>query len=258
MDRDECLVAEPALAGVAEKIAGGLHVLGDETGDCHQFTTQLACLLSNGPGVEFRMASNVERLEIGRDGVDRVIVNGRSEYADAYVLALGSHSSALLRSIGIRVPVYPVKSYCATLPILDESAAPRAAVVDERYKVAITRLGGRIRAAGLAEFDGYDLSAKPAQCRTIRHVLEDLFPHAGPLDEISYETGLRAMTPTGLPVVERTRHDNLFANTGHGAFGWAMACATGQIVANLVSQRAGSRRHAQFPLTEAATGALSP
>jgi D-amino-acid dehydrogenase len=256
MDRDACLAVEPALAGVAEKIAGGLHVPGDEAGDCHQFTTQLACLLSNTPSVEFRMASNVERLEIGPDGVDRIIVNGRSEYADAYVLALGSHSSTLLRSIGIRIPVYPVKSYSATLPILDEIAAPRAAVMDERYKVAVTRIGGRICAAGLAEFDGYDLSAKPAQCRTIRHVLEDLFPQAGAFDRISYETGLLAATPTGLPLAERTRHDNLFVNTGHGAFGWAMAGATGHIVANLVSVGVGARRPAQFSLTEAAAGAL--
>jgi D-amino-acid dehydrogenase len=257
MDRDECLAVEPALASVAEKIVGGLHLPGDETGDCHQFTKQLACLLSNGAGVQFRMVTNVERLEVGRDGVDRVIVNGRPEYADAYVLALGSHSSPLLRSIGIHVPVYPVKSYCATLPISDERAAPHATVMDEQYRIAITRMDGRIRAVGLAEFDGYDLSAKPAQCRTVRHVLENLFPHAGRLDEISYETGLCAMTPTGLPLVERTRHDNLFVNTGHGAFGWTMACATGQIVANLVSLRARSESRAPLSLTEAAAGASS-
>jgi D-amino-acid dehydrogenase len=109
--------------------------------------------------------------------------------------------------------------------------------MDERHKVAITRLGNRIRAAGIAELAGYDLALRPAQCRTVRHVLEDLFPQAGPIDEIAYWAGLRAMTPNGVPVVGRTALDNLFVNTGHGTLGWTLACGTGQIVANVVSQR---------------------
>lgn len=236
MDRAACIAVEPALARVADKIAGGLHLPGDETGDCHRFTHELARILRMR-GVEFRLDSIVERLETGKHGIARIVVAGRPETADAYVVALGSHTPRLLRPIGIRLPVYPVKGYSATLAIADPAAAPRSTVMDERHKVAITRLGDRIRAAGIAELAGYDLALRPAQCRTVRHVVEDLFPQAGPIDEIAYWTGLRAMTPNGIPVIGSTAIENLFVNTGHGTLGWTLACGTGQIVANVVSQR---------------------
>jgi D-amino-acid dehydrogenase len=236
LDRAGCIAAEPALARVADKIAGGLHLPGDETGDCHKFTAELARILRLR-GVELRLGAAIERLEPGRRGIAHAVVDGRPEMADAYVVALGSHAPRLLRSAGISIPVYPVKGYSATLAIADPAAAPRSTVMDERHKVAITRLGNRIRAAGIAELAGYDLALRPAQCRTVRHVLEDLFPQAGPIDEIAYWAGLRAMTPNGVPVVGRTALGNLFVNTGHGTLGWTLACGTAQIVANVVSQR---------------------
>jgi D-amino-acid dehydrogenase len=236
MDRAACIAAEPALARVADKIAGGLHLPGDETGDCHKFTVELARIL-RASGVAFRLGTAIDRLESGPSGIAGLVADGRVETADAYVVALGSHTAPFLRPLGIRLPVYPVMGYSATLTISDLDAAPRSTVMDERHKVAITRLGNRIRAAGIAELSGYNLALRPAQCRTVRHVLEELFPQAGPIDEIAFWTGLRAMTPNGLPVIGGTAIGNLFVNTGHGTLGWTLACGSGRIVADAVSQR---------------------
>jgi D-amino-acid dehydrogenase len=254
LGRDACLAVEPALARVADKIVGGLHLPGDETGDCHKFTVELARVL-RARGVRFQMGARVERLRAGNGGIASAVIDGETVAADAFVVALGSWSPRLLQTVGLRIPVYPVKGYSATLPVADEDAAPRSTVMDERHKVAITRLGGRIRAAGIAELSGYDLSIRPQQCRTVRHVIEDLYPQAGPIEEIAYWTGLRAMTPSGMPVVGGTRYENLFVNTGHGTLGWTMACGAGQMVANLVSQRAPGQPPAKREVAVAVSGA---
>jgi D-amino-acid dehydrogenase len=251
LDREACIAVEPALERVAERIVGGLHLPGDETGDCHKFTVELARVLE-ARGVTFRMSAPISAINVDREGVTGIVVDGEAATADAYVVALGSHSARLLRKAGLRIPVYPVKGYSATLPISDANAAPRSTIMDERHKVAVTRLGDRIRAAGIAELGGYDLAMAPPQCRTVRHVIEDLFPQAGPIEEISYWTGLRAMTPSGVPLVTGTRYENLFINTGHGTLGWTMACGSGHIVANLVSQRASTSSVSRLRLALAA------
>src|SRR5690606_36869728 len=135
---------------------GGLHLPGDETGDCHKFTAELARAL-RARGVRFQMGARVERLRAGNGGIASAVIDGETVAADAFVVALGSWSPRLLQTVGLRIPVYPVKGYSATLPVADEDAAPRSTVMDEWHKVAITRLGGRIRAAGIAELSGYDL-----------------------------------------------------------------------------------------------------
>jgi D-amino-acid dehydrogenase len=236
LDRDGCIRHEPALARVREKFVGGLLLPGDETGDCFKFTQRLA-ELAQARGVLFRFATTIDSIE--RSGARIVGVDtsaGRLE-ADAYLVALASHSPLLLRPIGIRIPVYPVKGYSITVPITDASGAPESTVMDETHKVAVTRLGDRIRVGGTAELAGYTLKLHEARRKTLSHVVSDLFPAGGDLARAEFWCGLRPMTPDGTPVIGATPVANLFLATGHGTLGWTMAAGTGQILADVISGR---------------------
>ncbi|QWG21782.1 D-amino acid dehydrogenase [Bradyrhizobium sediminis] len=236
LDRDGCVGAEPALAAVKHKIAGGLRLPQDETGDCHMFTQALAVHAAK-LGVQFRLETTIERLMADATAIAGVATSAGVLRADAYVVALGSWSSHLLRPLGISIPVYPVKGYSITVPIADPDAAPVSTVMDESYKVAITRLGDRIRVGGTAEVSGYSNKLHPARQATLDHSLTDLFPRGGDLVGATFWSGLRPMTPDGPPVIGATRYGNLHLNTGHGTLGWTMACGSGRVLADLLSGR---------------------
>jgi D-amino-acid dehydrogenase len=236
LDPAGCVTAEPALALVRDKIVGGLRLPGDETGDAHQFTQRLATL-AEGLGVVFRYGTVIKGVRTEGDHVTGVATDAELLTADAYVVAMGSYSPLLLRTIGIRLPVYPVKGYSVTIPIDDAAAAPVSTVMDETYKVAITRLGDRIRVGGTAELAGYDHALRAPRRATLERSVGDLFPHGGDLRKATFWTGLRPMTPDGTPVIGPTRFANLHLNTGHGTLGWTMACGSGRVLADLVSGR---------------------
>mgnify|MGYP001598224054 FL=1 len=234
LSRSGCLAHEPALKAVREKIVGGIHYPEDESGDCHQFTHKLAQLAENA-GVRFQMQTTINRLEATGENITCVITDSGEFMADAYVVACGSYSPLLLRPLGIKLPVYPLKGYSITIPITNPGAAPIGSLTDESYKVVITRLGERLRAAGTAELAGYDLSLPRSRCATLTHVVRDLFPNAGDFARAEYWTGLRPMTPDNPPVIGATPFRNLFLNTGHGTLGWTMNCGSGKVLADLVS-----------------------
>lgn len=236
LDRDGCIAAEPALARVSEKFVGGLRLPGDETGDCHRYTRNLAQLAEN-LGVEFIFNTHVERI-VGEGSRIASIRTGAGEMqADAYVACLASYSPLMLKPLHIRLPVYPVKGYSITLPITDASAAPESTVMDETFKVAVTRLGDRIRVGGTAELAGYSLKLRSARRATLDHVVSDLFPGGGDLKRAEFWTGLRPMTPDGTPVIGASPYENLFLNTGHGTLGWTMAAGSGRVLADIISGR---------------------
>lgn len=236
LDRKGCLDVEPGLAPVAEKIAGGLRLPGDETGDCYKFTDGLA-RLAREKGVVFRNHVTIRRLDVDGDRVARVVTDEGDFTGDAYVVALGSYSPLLVRPHGIRTQVYPVKGYSVTVPIVDEDASPVSTIMDEKHKVAITRLGDRIRAAGTAELTGYDLRLTHSRCDMLFHVVRDLFPHGGDLSQVRFWTGLRPMIPDGGPLIGPTRIGNLWLDTGHGTLGWTMACGSGAVLADMIAGR---------------------
>jgi D-amino-acid dehydrogenase len=153
LDVEQCIAAEPALAKVADKLAGGLRLPQDETGDCYKFSERLAehC---RALGVEFRFGVNVRELRVAAGRIRAVVTDDGDYEAENYVMALGSYSPLLLKPIGIDIPVYPVKGYSLTLPIQSQADAPVSTIMDETHKVAVTRLGDRIRAAGTAELVG--------------------------------------------------------------------------------------------------------
>lgn len=236
LDQAGCIAAEPALGLVPGKFVGGLQLPGDETGDAHIFTQRLAALAA-AAGVAFCHGVTVKALETEAGRVTGVMTDTGRVTADHYVVAMGSYSPALLRPLKVHVPVYPVKGYSLTLPITDEAAAPVSTVMDETYKVAITRLGDRIRVGGTAELAGFSLKLRKPRRETLAHSVGDLFPKGGDIERASFWTGLRPMTPDGTPVVGPTRYPNLSLNTGHGTLGWTMACGSGRLLADLVTGR---------------------
>ena len=237
LDRQGCLAVEPGLAEAADKIAGGLRLPKDETGDCFKFTQGLAARAA-ALGVTFRHGVSILRLNRTGDRITSVSTSEGEVTADAFVLALGSYSPKLAIDLGIRLPVYPVKGYSITVPVADASRAPVSTVMDETHKIAITRLGDRIRVGGMAEIAGFDLSLSEKRKRTLVHSVEDLFGGAGDQSRATFWAGLRPMTPDGTPIVGRSPIGNLFLNTGHGTLGWTMAAGSGQVLADIVSDRA--------------------
>ncbi|MCA6109419.1 D-amino acid dehydrogenase [Bradyrhizobium cenepequi] len=236
LDREGCIAAEPALAAVKDKIAGGLQLPQDETGDCHMFTQALA-LEAEKLGVRFEFNVGIDGLIADPSRVTGVATSKGVLQADAYVVALGSWSPRLVKPLGISLPVYPVKGYSITVPIVDASGAPESTVMDESYKVAITRLGDRIRVGGTAEISGYSDKLYAARRVTLDHSLTDLFPRGGDLAKATFWSGLRPMTPDGPPVIGATKYGNLHLNSGHGTLGWTMACGSGSVLADLLSGR---------------------
>jgi D-amino-acid dehydrogenase len=234
LDRDGCIKAEPALAAVKDKFVGGLRLPQDETGDCHMFTQALA-LEAEKLGVRFLFNVGIDGLNADATRITGVATRAGVMQADAYVLALGSYSPRLVRPLGISLPVYPVKGYSITVPVADADGAPVSTVMDESYKVALTRLGDRIRVGGTAEISGYSTKLYDARRATLDHSLTDLFPRGGDLARATFWSGLRPMTPDGPPVIGATRYANLHLNTGHGTLGWTMACGSGRVLADLLS-----------------------
>ena len=231
LDRAGVARIEPALARASAPISGGLRLPNDETGDCFQFTTALA-EQARALGVKFEMGSDIVALrEAGQRLEGVALADGRTLTADQYVLAAGSHSRRLLAQVGLDLPVYPVKGYSLTIPLVDESLAPVSTVLDETYKIALTRLGDRIRVGGMAELAGFDLRLNPRRRQTLEMVTRQLFP-GGDLSRATFWTGLRPMTPDGTPVVGATRIAKLHLNTGHGTLGWTMACGSAQVLAD--------------------------
>jgi len=234
LDRAGCVNVEPGLTRAREPFVGGLRLPDDETGDCYMFTDGLA-KIAGGLGVKTVYDATIKSIDVTGDRVAQVTTDKGAFNADRYVVALGSFSPLLLRPLGIDIPVYPVKGYSLTVPITDASVAPESTVMDETYKVAITRLGDRIRVGGTAEVGSYQVKLRPERRLPLDRSLGDLFPEGGDASRALFWSGLRPMTPDGPPVIGPTHLDNLLLNTGHGTLGWTMACGAGKLVADQIT-----------------------
>ena len=196
--------------------------------------------MTRGIREEFKFGAYIAGLRKEGDRIAAVRTSRGEVTADAFLVALGSYSPALVAPFGMRLPVYPVKGYSITAPILDPERAPVSTLLDESYKVAITRLGDRIRVGGMAEISGFNNDLHPRRRRTLEHSMQSLFPGAGDAGAASFWSGLRPMTPDGTPVVGGTPIGNLYLNTGHGTLGWTMACGSGQVIADVISGAASA------------------
>ncbi len=235
LNRDQLTQVEPGLAHARNLLTGGLRLPNDETGDCQMFTTQLA-EKAKELGVKFMFDTPIEQIMSNGRQIEGIRVNGQVLKADKYVAAMGSYTRDLVAPLQIDLPVYPVKGYSLTIPLVDESLAPQSTVLDETYKIAVTRFDQRIRVGGMAELCGFNLNLNSRRRETLEKVVTELFP-GGDLSKASFWTGLRPMTPDSTPVVGATHLSNLFINAGHGTLGWTMACGSGKLIADQLTGR---------------------
>lgn len=231
---EELAGIEPALARARTPLAGGLHLPGDETGDSRLFCEALRALLEPA-GCRFLFDTPVARLSASGGRIEAAVTPAGEIRADAFVVACGPFAPALLKTVGLSLPVYPVKGYSLTLDLTDPDAAPISSVMDEHSKVMVTRLGTRLRAAGVAELAGFDAALRPAAVEGIRARVGALFPGAADYARAQVWCGFRPMTPNGPAIVGRTRYANLYLNAGHGSNGWTQACGTSAYLADVVS-----------------------
>ena len=245
VDVADCVRIEPALADARHLIVGGHYTPSDESGDAHLFTRHLAAQAAQR-GVRFDYGVPIVRLRHGHAGIEGAErYNGEMLRADAYVVACGSFSNALLNPLGMRLPIYPAKGYSATLTLADgEHFAPVVSLTDDGHKIVFSRLGNRLRVAGTAEMNGYGMGLNAVRCAAITARTRTLFPRLRTVGEPDYWTGLRPATPSNVPVIGRSRISNLYLNTGHGTLGWTMSCGSGQALADIIS---GRRPDVDFP-----------
>jgi D-amino-acid dehydrogenase len=250
IDRAELLRVEPALNAFAERIVGGTYTPSDESGDARVFTQQLAALCAQR-GAQLLMGHDIERIETEAGAAkqvrlrDRVTGQARALQADAYVVACGSYTTPLLKSVGVRVPIYPGKGYSATLPLLRPEQAPNVSMIDDAYKLAMSRLGSHLRVAGTIELGGFDLALDTPlakkRCAMLVKRIEEVFPGVADTrtpeegGDPQFWTGLRPATPTNIPLIGRTKINKLWINAGHGTLGWTHGAGSGKALAELIS-----------------------
>jgi D-amino-acid dehydrogenase len=232
LSADEARAVEPSLHPLAP-LAGALHLPDDETGNCAFFAQQLKGLAVRD-GVDFRFGVGARSFDLHGGRVARLLTDAGPLDADAYVVAGGVGSVDLLLPLGIRLPLMPVKGYSATAAITALDCAPITSVMDESYKVAITRMGNRLRIAGTAELGTSGMKLRDGALRTLIKVAGDWFPRAAAYARAQFWIGARPMLPDGPPVLGASRIANLYLNTGHGSTGWAMACGSGKVVTDVI------------------------
>jgi D-amino-acid dehydrogenase len=237
LDANAVAKLDPVFEPVKSRIAGAIRDLGDSSGDSRLFTEKLGALCRDRLGVGVKLGSRIIALRSGGDRIDGVVTNDGVLTADSYVLALGVGSPIVARTVGVSLPIYPAKGYSSTFPLRPGGRAPIIPGVDERWLVAWSRLGDRLRLTSTAEFAGYDWGWTPRDFNNILRFARDVFPEAVDFDRGEYRACLRPMTPDGPPILGLGRHRNLFFNSGHGHMGWTMACGTARIVADLMSGR---------------------
>lgn len=248
VDADQCLEIEPALTAARPLLVGGDYTPSDESGDAHRFTRALA-EHARQAGVEFCLQTTVDRLQLAGGRVAGVVVrhDGADDLwqADAYVLALGSYSPLLLRPLGVRLPVYPAKGYSATFALANPDSAPTVSLTDDQHKLVFSRLGDRLRVAGTAEFNGYNLDLDAARCAAVLRRTQALFPQLEVAGEPTFWCGLRPATPSNVPLIGRSPIERLWLNTGHGTLGWTLSCGSAAVLADLLD---GKQAAVEFPI----------
>ena len=243
----EAVRIEPALAHTAPTLAGAIYAPNDESGDAYKFTIAMAEKAA-AMGVEFRYNSTIKRIERAGGEVSGVVVAHADQpdetlIADAYVVALGSYSSALLRGAGVDALVYPAKGYSATLPIVNQAGAPKGSITDDEMKIVFTTIGQRLRIAGTAELNGFDTTLNPVRCEALTRRAKHHFPDLCDWATVDYWTGLRPATPSNLPIIGRSKLKNLYLNTGHGTLGWTEGPGSARALADII---AGSKPEVDY------------
>lgn len=251
-DVADCVRRVPALRATAQSLVGGIYFPRDEVGDCHKFTTALAKRCAE-LGVTFHYGATVQGLERDSKGIAAVVTNRGVMRADRFVVAMGSFTPLLLKQVGIRVPIYPVKGVTITVPGEAWPDRPTLPVIDDGRIFGLVPLGDRMRVSGSAEVASYDTTPSPARCQAIVNNVVSVFPDfARCVDPktAKYWAGVRPVTPSGRPILGRSPIGNLFIAAGHGHLGWTMGCGSGEVMAAQVTENAASIDTSGFALAD--------
>ncbi len=241
LEAHESVEIEPALESMSERIVGAIYTPSEDAGDCYKFCNELKRIMTSGANpVTYRFGVEVERLLPWRGRLMGVETNQGVLEADAYVLALGTNAPYLTKPLGIRIPVYPLKGYSLSLPVVDDRGAPKISVTDFKRKVVYARLGDELRVAGMADLSGRRAVIDVERVDQLVSEVKAAFPKASDFTQLSPWCGMRPATPKGMPVIGATPHANLWLNVGHGALGFTLALATGRILADLAAGRASA------------------
>lgn len=235
LDAEGCVEAEPGLKYIINKLSGGLRFNNDFTGNCYLFSNEIykKCIEM---GVNFEFNTEIKSIKININEISSVLTSKGEFKADCYSVSLGSYSTKILSQVGIKTPIYPVKGYSITLPVLADEGAPQSTIMDEKNKIAITRLGDRIRVAGMAHLTDFDKNLRTKSLESLKSGLDLVFPKSyEPSENLNYWTGFRPSTPDGTPIIGPTPYSNLYLNTGHGTLGWTMSSGSGKLLADIVS-----------------------
>ena len=234
----EAVKIEPALAHTAPTLAGAIYAPDDESGDAYKFTVALAERAA-AMGVEFRYGTTIKKLQRDAGELSGVVMvdekGERTEKTDAYVVALGSYSSAMLSGVGVDALIYPAKGYSATLPIVNQPGAPKGSITDDEMKIVFTTIGDRLRIAGTAELNGFDTTLNPVRCAALTKRAKHHFPDLCNWEAVTYWTGLRPATPSNLPIIGQSKLKNLYLNTGHGTLGWTEGPGSARALADIIA-----------------------
>ena len=276
--RDELLRIEPAFKTFSDRIVGGTYTASDESGDARVFTQALT-QRCKARGAEFLYSHDVVHLNKLGGAIESIAIRANNTpaasqiglktlKADHYVVACGSFTAPMLRTVGVDLPIYPGKGYSATFKIKRPELAPRVSSIDDQMKIAISRLGDELRVAGTIEVGGYDLSLDSplarARCQMLSDRIETVFP--GVCDTRNeteggtphYWAGLRPATPTNIPYIGQTPVGKLWINAGHGTLGWTHGAGSGKALAELICGRQPEMNFGFYGHTPSRTSKLAP
>lgn len=230
----EVVQLDPALDAARQTFAGAIYGADDGSGDCATFTRELAARCAR----RFRTRLLLDTRVLGLHRSGRSVLRARTTAgdidADAFVLALGVGSARVGRTVGLHLPVYPVKGYSATFPVTTPAAAPSMPAVEQSTLIAWSRFGDRVRMSSTAEISGYGRDWNRRNVASIEALARNVFAEGIDVDRGSFRACLRPMTPDGPPIIGAA-FANLICNTGHGHLGWTMACGAGRVTADLVA-----------------------
>lgn len=237
LDAEECIRREPALAANRGTLVGGVFFPREEIGDCHKFTSGLAKRCTE-LGVRFRFGTAITGLERSGGRVTAALTDKGPVRGDNFVAALAAYTPGLLKGVGIRVPIYPVKGVTITVPGDAWPGRPKISLADDARIFGLVPLGDRLRVSGSAEVARFDTTPSPTRCQAIVRNVISAFPDFAkcfdPAKAI-YWAGVRPVTPSGTPILGRSPIANLFIAAGHGHLGWTMGCGSGEVMAALVT-----------------------
>jgi len=234
LSAEEAIAVEPALASSGRKIAGAIHSPNDEAGDAYLFTQSLAAIAAREHHLQILTGQRAQHLIKEGRRIRAVQTPSGLIEADIFVLAAGCDSSALARTAGVRLPIFPMKGFSATLPA--STGSPRLSITDARAKIVFCTLNGRIRIAGMADLGRGDVTVEPDRIQRLMADAKCCLPNAANWDaDPHFWAGIRPMTPDSRPIISSTSVSNLYINSGHGMLGWTLACGSADLITALIT-----------------------